>query len=226
MGRNRSNATAPAAKGNLVAGTGADTSGLLTVGANDTVLMADSSTATGLKWAAPSAGGKNFSLLNAGGTAMSGSNSITISGISNMDDIYIFVHRWQSNNGNQLGLRINADSTNKYGFSGMSQRYDNSTNNAAIPTLLGIAPNGQSYIELGGQNGQTYTTFTSSIRISGGATSGVKMIQVISGTNQYQGSAASGMGQYTGTSTISSVTLFSTYPETFSAGTIYVYGAN
>ena len=52
MGRNRSNATAPAVKGNLVAGTGTDTSGLLTVGANNTVLTADSTTATGLKWAA------------------------------------------------------------------------------------------------------------------------------------------------------------------------------
>jgi hypothetical protein len=56
MGRNRSNATAAAVKGNLVAGTGVDTSGLLTVGANDTVLTADSAEATGMKWAAASAG--------------------------------------------------------------------------------------------------------------------------------------------------------------------------
>ena len=56
MGRNRSNATAPAVKGNLVAGTGADTSGLLTVGADGTVLTADSAEATGLKWVAPASG--------------------------------------------------------------------------------------------------------------------------------------------------------------------------
>jgi hypothetical protein len=41
------------AKGDLVVGTGADTFDKLTVGANDTILVADSSTATGLKWAAP-----------------------------------------------------------------------------------------------------------------------------------------------------------------------------
>lgn len=41
-----------AAKGDLLAGTGSATFDNLTVGANDTVLTADSSTATGLKWAA------------------------------------------------------------------------------------------------------------------------------------------------------------------------------
>ena len=49
-------ATAIDAKGDLVPGTGADTFARLAVGANDTVLTADSSTATGLKWAAPGAG--------------------------------------------------------------------------------------------------------------------------------------------------------------------------
>jgi hypothetical protein len=46
-------ATAIDAKGDLIAGTGADTFDKLTVGANNTVLTADSSTTTGLKWAAP-----------------------------------------------------------------------------------------------------------------------------------------------------------------------------
>jgi len=44
------------AKGDLVAGTGADTFAKLTVGANNTVLTADSATATGLKWATPASG--------------------------------------------------------------------------------------------------------------------------------------------------------------------------
>ena len=48
-------ATAIDAKGDLVAGTGADAFSKLTVGANDTVLTADSAQATGLKWATPAA---------------------------------------------------------------------------------------------------------------------------------------------------------------------------
>lgn len=40
------------AKGDLAGGTGADTAAKLTVGANDTILMADSAQTTGLKWVA------------------------------------------------------------------------------------------------------------------------------------------------------------------------------
>jgi len=48
-------ATAIDAKGDLVAGTGADAFSRLAVGSNNTVLTADSAEATGLKWAAPAA---------------------------------------------------------------------------------------------------------------------------------------------------------------------------
>jgi hypothetical protein len=44
------------AKGDIIAATAADAVARLAVGANDTILTADSSTATGLKWAAPAAG--------------------------------------------------------------------------------------------------------------------------------------------------------------------------
>jgi hypothetical protein len=49
-------ATAIDAKGDLVAGTGADAFSRLAVGANNTVLTADSGEATGLKWVAASSG--------------------------------------------------------------------------------------------------------------------------------------------------------------------------
>jgi hypothetical protein len=50
-------ATAIDAKGDLVPGTGADTFARLAVGANGTVLTADSAEATGLKWATPATSG-------------------------------------------------------------------------------------------------------------------------------------------------------------------------
>ena len=53
-------ATAIDAKGDLIVGTGADTFSRLAAGTNTYILTADSAEATGLKWAAPAAGGSTF----------------------------------------------------------------------------------------------------------------------------------------------------------------------
>ena len=75
------------AKGDLISATAADTPARLAVGANDTVLTADSSTSTGLKWAAPSSG--SMTLLST--TTLSGS-STTVSSISGAyQDLYVLV---------------------------------------------------------------------------------------------------------------------------------------
>jgi len=58
-------ATAIDAKGDLVPGTGADTFARLAVGANGTVLTADSAEATGMKWAAAAGGGKVLQVVSA-----------------------------------------------------------------------------------------------------------------------------------------------------------------
>lgn len=53
------------AKGDIIAATAADTVARLAVGSNNQVLTADSSTATGLKWATPAGGGKVLQVVNA-----------------------------------------------------------------------------------------------------------------------------------------------------------------
>ena len=58
-------ATAIDAKGDLVAGTAADTFARLPVGTNGQVLVADSAEATGLKWATASGGGKVLQVVYA-----------------------------------------------------------------------------------------------------------------------------------------------------------------
>ena len=56
------------AKGDLIAATAADTPARLAVGANDTVLTADSAEATGLKWATASAPAFNEQVFTSSGT--------------------------------------------------------------------------------------------------------------------------------------------------------------
>ena len=59
MTKARSNAVANAAKGDLTVGNGTNLSGILAVGSNGDTLVADSSTATGLRYNANYAAGKN-----------------------------------------------------------------------------------------------------------------------------------------------------------------------
>jgi hypothetical protein len=66
------------AKGDLIAGTAADTVARLAVGTNDQILVADSTAATGMKWATPTGGG-GMTLLST--TTLSGAE-VTISSIS------------------------------------------------------------------------------------------------------------------------------------------------
>lgn len=54
------------AKGDIVTATAASTPARLGVGANNTVLTADSTTATGLKWSIPASGSLNFTQRNQG----------------------------------------------------------------------------------------------------------------------------------------------------------------
>lgn len=83
-------ATAIDAKGDLIGGTGADAFSRLAVGANDTVLTADSTTATGLKWAAPAAGG--MTLIASG--SLSGSTTTVSSIPATYEDLVIYVRNF------------------------------------------------------------------------------------------------------------------------------------
>jgi hypothetical protein len=94
------------AKGDIIAATAADTPARLAVGANDTVLTADSSTATGLKWATPAAGG--MTLIST--TSLSGA-SVTISSIpATYKDLRLVIRDLLPATDNAiLDMRLNGD---------------------------------------------------------------------------------------------------------------------
>jgi hypothetical protein len=95
------------AKGDIIAATAADTLSRLAVGANDSVLTADSTTATGLKWAAAAASG-GMTLIST--TTLTGA-TVTLSSIpQTYKTLQIVVRNFLPTTDNQeLNLRINAD---------------------------------------------------------------------------------------------------------------------
>ena len=123
-------ATAIDAKGDLIAGTGADTFSRLAVGTNGHTLVADSSEATGLKWAAPASGG-GMTLLST--TTLSGTTT-TVSSISgSYKHLLLIIDRiTSSTSGSYNNLDITANSLTTQSQTTTLQR------NSASHTLANI----------------------------------------------------------------------------------------
>jgi hypothetical protein len=211
-----------AAKGDILTGTANDTPAVLSVGTNGHTLVANSSTATGLEWQAASSGGANWSLLNAGGTALTGAQTVTVSGISGKDKIMVLVAQASSVNALVgIGVRFNTDTANNY-YSYGSYIYVGSTYSAG------------NFGDQQGASGAVYIAATSTTAngygsgyciLTGANSSGVKSYQsggsgwTSGGTDQTQYNTG---GYYNSASTISSISIFSTSGN-LDAGTVFVY---
>ena len=105
-------ATIVDAKGDIIAATAADTVSKLTVGANDTVLTADSSTATGLKWATPG----SMTLLASGTLSSSAVDLTSIN--QNYKHLQLILRlAYPSSGGSGVRIRLNSNSTaNNYAY--------------------------------------------------------------------------------------------------------------
>jgi hypothetical protein len=217
-------ATAIDAKGDLVPGTGADTFARLAVGANDTVLTADSTTATGLKWATPAGGAANWTLLNTGGTALTGASTVTVSGISGADKIMVLVSGASSNTvGTEIGLRLNGDTGNNYRqFGGRVIVYSPPT--AGSFTTYNITSG--SNINMGVMSNDAGSSVSGYALFTGCNTSGVKIYnQAGGGTpngNNDQHHYYTG-GFYNSSSAITSISIVSIFAGNLDAGTVFVY---
>jgi hypothetical protein len=115
-------------KGDLISATAASTVARLGVGANDTVLTADSTAATGLKWATPVAGG--MTLITE--VALSAVSSYSFSSIpSTYKQLFLIWGGIQhSTTGSEFAIRLNANSSTIYNASqirGTDATFDSTT---------------------------------------------------------------------------------------------------
>jgi hypothetical protein len=206
------------AKGDLIAGTADNTIARLAVGANDTVLTADSSTATGLKWAAAGSS-PNFALVNAGGTALTGNQTVTISGLSGKKQICIGIDSASTTNtGSDISIRVNGDTGTNYNI--MAFKIANTTI-SSTGSFFGL---GQFDIGRIGTDAGHYLMGT--MILDGCNSAGVKPM-TFTGVVQFAGSGNEsfiGSGNYQGTSVVSSVSIRSANGN-FDGGTIYVWAA-
>jgi hypothetical protein len=210
-----------AAKGDILTGTANDTPAVLSVGTNGHTLVADSAEATGLKWAAP-ASGDNWSLLNAGGTALSGSTT-TITGISAKNKVMVIVAGGSSAlNADSCYLTFNG--TGDYLYIGLSEKFTSSYSAAEfnVDNNMGASAGGIFFAKMSNTGGGV---FSGGVTITGCNASGVKAFQSVGG-----GSASGSSGQihyvqqgvYTESASITEVNV-KLSGSTFDAGTVYVY---
>ena len=206
-------ATTIDAKGDLVVGTGADTFARLAVGGtNGHSLQVDSSTATGLKWAA--AGGGSYTLINTGGTTLTGS-SVTVSSIpGTYKDLYILVTNYDPATDDAImSFYVNSDNGTKYA---------NAT--AALAGSFNTTSARLVYAQDNGTSNAIGYTF-----IRGYAENTWKIFDGVSITNDkttptnFLFSVLYGLTNIT--AAVSSVT-FINDSGNFSGGTVYVYGVN
>ncbi len=197
----------------------------LGIGANNTVLTADSAEATGMKWAAPAGANASYSLLNSGGTALTGADTITVSGISGMNKLHLFIKDMSTVGASpNIGVRFNGDTSGLYQQGGIrltgASVYSKTYSAAAFNETATFF-----FIAVGSDNAD-YTSY-GSVWVDGANSTGHKFIDATVAVDQGSGVNGKGsavQGMYRGTSAISSVSLFSS-SSNFDSGTLFVYGS-
>ena len=205
--------------GDLLYASAANTLARRAVGSTGDVLTVAGGVPT---WATPSGSNANFTLVNTGGTALSGSSTVSISGITNANQLLIIVDTaTMGSSGNAMDFFINGDTASNYYGTYFNVTSTATYNPAAFQSysLQGTPP------RVGEQSNNASSGISMSAYITGGNSSGQKVFTIVGGANGYGGTGQYSkiqMGRYNSSSTISSITITSVSAQ-WTGGTIYVY---
>jgi len=205
--------------GDTVYGTGSGVLSRLGIGTAGQVLTVNSG-ATAPQWST-AAGGGGMTLINSGGTTLSGS-SVTVSSIpgtyKELRVIYVNLYTSSANPGQGFYMRFNGDSGGNYGRNGVFAQGTVSELNTYATTEI--------YVN------QRVPSSTTTLRLANG------LIQIPSytstdntcvyfqsiGNNNTDQSSSQGVGHYDGTAAITSISFHG--DQTMGGGTVYVYGVS
>lgn len=199
----------------------ANTNTRLAIGTSGQVLTVSSGVPA---WVTPSGAGSNFVALNGTGTTLSGTVT-SITGISGYDKYYVFLYnaKCSATLGGGFALTINGDTTNKYGASALQL-----TSSSTALNIVGINfadINSQPEVTYGGTGSSTQALSATTL-ITGGSSSGAKIINNIVGVNASNNNYVNlDTLIYTGTSVISSIQARCNGGSFGTGGKIIIYGS-
>jgi hypothetical protein len=178
-------------------------------------------------WATASSPTSNFTVLNPGGTTLSGS-STSITGISGKSNLRILVDNAQLSATNTwLYFTINSDTTDANYLTVGSYIYPGSSYSAGIFQIFDLYL-GHPGIPFGKSTSSGTPYMSGGATISGGNSSGYKVVQTNGGSAAASGSANAAVNTqsyYTQSSTISSIQI-RVSGGTMSGGKVYILGSD
>jgi hypothetical protein len=171
-------------------------------------------------------GPTNWSLLNAGGTALTGADTITVSGISGRDQIMVLVQSASSTSASAaIRLRVNTLATSIY--TTYAGQITAGTSYSA-GNFLGSDEPGTTDIVLATMASSAASSVDAGVTLTGCASAGVKAFNMFgagfnSGGGEINQTLRFGQGFVNTSATITSISVRTGGSGTFDGGTVFVY---
>lgn len=167
-------------------------------------------------WTTLAAADSTWTLLNAGGTALTGAATITVSGIST-NNIWIWISKGSSASASsKITLRLNGDTGANYNYQLLKWNTTSAGNEwGDLDTSINLGQTGNS----------AASSLSSTIQIAGTKSTTLIPITLASAPSGDQYVAMAGSANYSASAAITSVSVISNTGN-FDAGTIFVYGRN